>query len=62
MFSSSTRRIRPLVAETRKIRVNQSRIPLHDVVVFELQSLARRMRTFPALTSRRTGRAADCCR
>src|SRR5262252_221427 len=33
-----------LFAEARKIRVDQPRIPLHDVGVFELQFLARRVR------------------
>ena len=36
--------VRPLLAEARDIRIDQARIPLHDVVIFELQSLARGMR------------------
>src|SRR6516162_11597395 len=34
---------RPLFAEARKIRVDQPRVPLHDVGVFELQFLPRGM-------------------
>ncbi len=36
-------RIGPLVTETRDVRIDQAWVPLHDVVVFELQPLARGM-------------------
>src|SRR6201998_4036426 len=37
-------RIGSLVAEARDVRVDQTRIPLHHIVIFKLQSRARRMR------------------
>ena len=36
--------VRALFAEARDIRIDQTRIPLHDIVVFELQLLACGMR------------------
>ena len=36
--------VRPLFAEAGEIRIDQTRIPLRNIVIFELQFLARRMR------------------
>ena len=34
--------IRPLFAEARDVRIDQARVPLHDIVIFELQSSCAR--------------------